>query len=54
MADLFADALMLAIKISMVTAILFGLCLVVMVVIAVIVWAREKARMKNRERGGQR
>ena len=47
MADLFADALMLAIKISMVTAILFGLCLVVMVVIAVIVWARETARTKK-------
>lgn len=54
MADLFADSLMLAIKIVLVTAFLFGLCLVVMGVIEVIVLARKTARMKKRERGGQR
>lgn len=50
MADLFADALMLATKIFTVMAILYGLWFVVMVVIAVIVLARKK----KRERGVQR
>ena len=47
MADLFADALMLATKIFTVMAILYGLWFVVMVVIAVIVLARKTARMKK-------
>lgn len=54
MADMFADALMRALKIFMVSVFLFGLCLVVMGVIEVIVLARKTARMKKRERGGQR
>lgn len=54
MADLFADALMMATKVFTVMAILYGLWFVVMVVIAVIVLARKTARMKKRERGGQR
>jgi hypothetical protein len=52
MADLFADALMLAIKIFTVSVFLFGLF--VMGVIAVVEWARKTARTKKRERGGQR
>lgn len=52
MADLFADALMLAIKIVLVTAFLFGLCLVVMGVIAVVELAYEKARMKKEKEVG--
>ena len=47
MADLFADALMLAIKIFMVTAILYSLWCVVMVVVAVVEWAYDKARTKK-------
>ena len=47
MADLFADALMLAIKVFMVSAFLFGLCLVVMGVIAVVELAYDKARKKK-------
>lgn len=50
MADLFADALMLATKTFTVMAILYGLWFVVMVVIVVIVLARKK----KRERGVQR
>lgn len=49
MADLFADALMLATKIFTVMAILYGLWFVVMVVIAVIVWARKTARTKKKK-----
>ena len=54
MDDLFAEALMLATKIFTVMAILYGLWFVVMVVISVIVLARNTVRMKKRERGGQR
>lgn len=54
MADIFADALMLATKVFTVMAILYGLWFVVMVVIVVIVWAHDKARTRKRERGGQR
>lgn len=54
MDDLFAEALTAATKIFTVMAILYGLWFVVMVVIAVIVWARKTPRMKKRERGGQR
>lgn len=50
-----ADALIqAATKVFTVMAILYGLWFVVMVVIAVIVLARKTARMKKRERGGQR
>lgn len=55
MTDLSADALIqAATKVFTVMAILYGLWFVVMVVIAVIVLARKTARMKKRERGGQR
>lgn len=47
MADLFADALMLAIKIFMVSAFLFGLGLFVTGVIAVADRAYDKARTKK-------
>ena len=47
MADLYADALMLAIKIGMVTAILYVLYLFVIIVIAVVEWVYDKARTKK-------
>ncbi len=52
MADLFADALMLAIKIFMVSKFLFGLCLVVIGVIEVVERAYDKARMKKEKEVG--
>lgn len=51
MADIFADTLMLAFKIFMVSVFLFGLCLVVMGVIAVVEWAHDKARIKKKRWG---
>lgn len=55
MADMFADALIqAATKVFAVMAILYGLWFVVMVVIAAIVWAHDKARTKKKKRGGQR
>ena len=47
MADIFADALMLATKIFTVMAILYGLWFVVMVVVAVVDRAYDKARTKK-------
>lgn len=55
MTDLSADALIQAATyVFTVMAILYGLWFVVMVVIAVIVLARKKARTRKRERGVQR
>lgn len=47
MADFFGDVLMLAIKIGMVTAILYVLYLFVIIVIAVVEWVYDKARTKK-------
>lgn len=52
MADLFADALMLALKLFMVSVFLFGLCLFVMNVIAAVEWVHDKARAKKEKEVG--
>lgn len=51
MADMFADALMLALKIFMVSVFLFGLCLFVTGVISVVEWVHDKARIKKKRWG---
>lgn len=53
MADLFADALMLAIKIVMVTAYLFVLFFIGLLIVGLIEKIHDKARTRKEKRGGR-